>query len=286
MSQAPTHRLVQLSDPHLTAGRTPFAGAIDSDAQLLAAFDRIAESGLVIDAIIVSGDLTDDGSPDAYQRLRAIFAEQSARFGVPILPGVGNHDRRETCHVHLLGEQASDAEIDYVTMINGLRIIHLDSTIPGSGAGEVTAAQLDWLRTQLASPAPAGSILVIHHPPIGYSSELLGLVALADPAPLADVLAGSDVRFLVSGHWHTPGAASFAGIPMALAGSISVATDPAFIKTGYRGLAGGQSFSIIEVFDDSIFSAVVPITPGPKLYDLETDTLRAALADSEAGRSA
>lgn len=278
MSQ-PTHRLIQLSDLHFTAGRQLFGGGIDSDAQLLAAFDRIAESGWQIDAIIASGDLTDDGSPDAYQRLRAIFDEQSERLGgVPILPGAGNHDRRETFREHLLGLEPSAAAIDYVTDVRGLRVIHLDSSIPQAGAGEVTPEQLDWLRQVLASPAEAGTLLVIHHPPLDYSSELLELVALADPQPLAEVLSGSDVRMILSGHWHTSGAGSFAGIPVGLAGAVSVPADPVFIAHGHRGLANGQSFTLIEVHPRSVFAGVVPIGPNQTLYELRTEQLRAAMA--------
>ena len=42
----PTHRLIQLSDLHLTERGTPLHGVLDCEAQLRAAFDRVAASAL------------------------------------------------------------------------------------------------------------------------------------------------------------------------------------------------------------------------------------------------
>ncbi|WP_246271743.1 hypothetical protein [Amycolatopsis acididurans] len=51
-------------------------------------------------------------------------------------------------------------------MIGGLRIIALDSSVPGHGHGELSGGQLDWLARELATPAPDGTILAPHHPPL------------------------------------------------------------------------------------------------------------------------
>lgn len=74
-STQPSHRLVQLSDFHFTEGNELLFDLVDTEQQLRRAFDRLADSGQRFDAVIISGDLADAGSAEAYQRLAGLVAE-------------------------------------------------------------------------------------------------------------------------------------------------------------------------------------------------------------------
>ena len=78
-------------------------------------------------------------------------------------------------------------------------MITLDSSVPGHHYGEITDGQLDWLRAELAVPAPDGTILALHQPPVPCIQDLAVLVELRDQSRLADVLRGSDVRAILAG---------------------------------------------------------------------------------------
>lgn len=168
--------------------------------------------------------------------------------------------------------------VDSVAVVRGLRIIHLDSSVPGAGHGHLDAAQLSWLAEVLADPAPHGSVLVVHHPPTPTSSELMGLVALRNPADLARALRGSDVRIILSGHMHASGTSMLAGIPVAICGALSHAADPLYDHLGHRGMTEGQSFTIVEFFADQVVTNVVPLTAHPTLRMVRPAEVAARLA--------
>ena len=62
--------------------------------------------------------------------------------------------------------EGSAATQDRVHDVAGLRIVSLDTSVPGYHHGELTDDQLAWLADVLATPAPHGTLLALHHPPI------------------------------------------------------------------------------------------------------------------------
>ena len=115
---------------------------------------------------------------------------------------MGNHDERAAYARGLL-RQRHDGCQDRVHEVGGLRVVALDTSVPGYHHGELTDDQLAWLREQLATPAPYGTLLALHHPPIPVPM-LRGRRdhRLDDQHRLAEVLEGSDVRAILGGHFH------------------------------------------------------------------------------------
>ena len=126
----------------------------------------------------------------------------AARLGCEVVWVMGNHDDRGAMRQHLLGEPPSGAPLDRVLLVNGLRIVTLDTSVPGHHHGEVSDAQLAWLARVLDVPAPSGTILAMHHPPLPTVADLAVAVELVDQHRLAGVLAGTDVRAILAGHLH------------------------------------------------------------------------------------
>lgn len=261
----PIHVIAHISDTHFLGGRKPLYGAVDTDATITRALEQLERSETRPEAIVITGDLADVAEPDAYERLKAIIEPAAERMGSQIVWVMGNHDERAPFARILLGEVETDATQDRVYDVNGLRIIALDSTVPGYHHGDLTPAQLDWLRTELATPAPHGTILALHHPPIPTPIELMALIELDHQADLADVIRGTDVRAILAGHLHYSTTGTFASIPVSVAAATCYTIDTSAEPGTLAGINGGQTFNLVHVYDDQIVHSIVPIGDDPRV---------------------
>lgn len=258
--RAPARRtLVHISDTHLIAGNRPLSGSFDPIANLeamLARIERIRDA----DALVITGDLTDLGEPEAYLDLKRLVEPVAQRMGIPVVWVAGNHDERPEMRHHLLGEEASQDPIRSTLDLDGLRLIALDSTVPGWHHGEIGEEQLAWLAEQLRTPAPLGTILALHHPPLPSHVPMFDILDLKDQPALADVVRGSDVRAILAGHLHYSMSGSFAGIPTHVAAASCYTMDVARPALEVNGMDAGQSFHLVHVYDDQVTSTVVPVS--------------------------
>lgn len=257
----PNFCILHLSDTHLVAEGILY-GDVDSGLRLRQILGDVQASKVRPDVLVFSGDLTDRGEAAAYDALRELVEPVAAELGATVVWAMGNHDDRAQFRAHLLDEEPSSASIDTVLEIDGLRMIVLDTTVPGYHHGEVTDAQLAWLTEVLATPAEFGSILVMHHPPIPAVLELSTLVELIDQHKLADVLRHSDIRTILSGHLHYSTSATFAGIPVSVVSATSYTQDLAVSAGAVRGRDGAQAHNLVYVYDDTVVHSVVPLRGG------------------------
>ena len=273
----PDHFLIHLSDTHLVTGGRLY-GAVDSEARLRAMFAEIELGGVRPEAIVITGDLADTGEPDAYATLRAIVEPVAARLGAQVIWVMGNHDDRAAFRSGLLGQLPSTAPVDRVHDLSGLRLIVLDSTVPGHHHGLVTDAQLDWLAEELASPAPHGTIIAMHHPPVPTVQDLAILVELRRQDALAEVIRGSDVRSIIAGHLHYSTTAMFAGVPVSVASATCYTQDIAM--PGTRARDGAQAFNLVHVYDDTVMHSVVPVGRYPEVSSVGPGETARILAEN------
>ncbi|ADU50115.1 metallophosphoesterase [Intrasporangium calvum] len=255
---APTHVIAHLSDLHLIAGEGLLHGHIDTAAQFRKALARVEESGEGIDALVLSGDLTDVGQPEAYALLREIVAPVSERLAAPVVVTGGNHDERRALAAGLHAVDTDEPQ-DTVTKVNGLRILTLDSALPGFHHGGFSDAQYAWLADQLTEPAPHGTILVMHHPPITYRSPLMQLLDFEDVPRLRTALEGTDVRAILSGHLHVTSFGTLGAIPVFVAGGICYVDDAGAPRELLMAVDGPQSWNLIEVHADHVVGTVIPV---------------------------
>lgn len=254
----PDHFILHLSDTHFV-GEGDLYGSVDSERHLRQLFDELEQSAARPEAIVFTGDLADTGDPGAYARLRAIVDPAAARMGTRVIWVMGNHDDRSAFRQGLLDQGPGSAPIDRVYDVNGLRIIALDSSVPGYHYGELASSQLDWLAEELSSPAPHGTIIAMHHPPIPSVLDLAVLVELRDQASFAEVVSGSDVRGIIAGHLHYSSTATFAGVPVSVASATCYTQDLNVPVGGTRARNGAQGFNLVHVYEDTILHSVVPL---------------------------
>jgi 3',5'-cyclic AMP phosphodiesterase CpdA len=256
--QTPRHTVVQLTDLHIEERGAQLRFGFDSAALAERALELVLESRLRPSALVFTGDLVEQGRPAEYRRLRELVEPWLARIGAPAVWVAGNHDDRGALREHLLGEPAGGDPLDHITQVGGLRIAVLDSTVPGQPYGELSAEQLSWLCTQLAAPAPDGTVLALHHPPLPSPSRLSQVMRLRNRHELGTALAGTDVRIVLAGHTHVVSAGVLAGVPVWTGGAATLLSDALPPDFGSRGRRSA-TLSRIDLFDDDVIVTSVPI---------------------------
>jgi 3',5'-cyclic AMP phosphodiesterase CpdA len=168
--------------------------------------------------------------------------------------------------------------------VRGLRIVALDSTVPGWHHGELSDGQLGWLRDILANPAPHGTILALHHPPIPVPMmRLAEIIELHDQHELAEVVAGSDVRAIVGGHFHFTSYSTFAGVPVSVASATCYTSELAPDQRLLSGVDGHQAFTMLHLYADRVVHSVVPAADAPEVsgYGIDVQAPFEALTAAE-----
>lgn len=177
-----------------------------------------------VDAVLVTGDVTDHGLPAEYEQARTILSSTHPLFTCP-----GNHDTRRAYREVLLGVDGDDAPVNEVHRVAGAVLALCDSTIPGQVDGFLADETIAWLTAVLAdTPSDAPVFIGFHHPPTILHSPFIDAVRQHGEHRLADVVrAHPQVVALLCGHAHTPAATTFAGRPLRVApGVVSTLTLP------------------------------------------------------------
>lgn len=253
------HVLAHISDTHLLGEGRALYGKVPVEQRLASLLARLEACPIVPDALVFTGDLTDLGEADAYRRLRAVVDPVATRLGAEVVWVMGNHDERAAYASLLFDEGETDAPQDRVHDVRGLRVISLDTTVPGYHHGEITSSQLEWLTRVLSTPARHGSILAMHHPPVPTPLEVMAVLELHDQPALAEVLRDSDVRLILGGHLHYSTHSLFAGIPVSVAAATCYTLDlGANAERILSGVDGGQSFDFVHVYDEQVVTSTVP----------------------------
>lgn len=195
--------IAQISDLHLKAGGKLSYGVVDTLAALRRAVDHLNASQPRPDIVVISGDLVDFGHPDEY----AVLRPELERLAMPYYLVPGNHDDR----THMLAAfadhgylpQSPEAPLDWVVDTHPVRLIGLDTTIPGSHGGQLQDSQLRWLDAQLALRPQVPTLLILHHPPFISGIGHMDLQPFGNAAALQRVIAGNpQVERLLCGHLH------------------------------------------------------------------------------------
>jgi 3',5'-cyclic AMP phosphodiesterase CpdA len=272
---APHHAVAHLSDPHLIGAGGLHYGVIDNVANLRRALDRLAAVRPAPQALVFTGDLADQGAPDAYATLRSIVEPAAAEMGAIVVWTMGNHDERAP-FARGLFDSDHDGFQDRVYEVDGLRIVALDTSVPGYHHGELRPEQLSWLADVLAAPAEHGTLLAMHHPPLPVPMlRAAELIELHDQQSLAEVITGTDVRGILAGHLHLSTWSTFAGVPVSVAAASCYTTDPAPIDRFVSGVDSGQAFTMVHTYDDRLVHTLVPLERGTEVSHVGSDIAEA-----------
>ena len=204
---APT-LLVQLTDLHIREpGRLAYR-RVDTSRNYRAVVESVLSLRQRADAIIISGDLTDFGREREYASLREQLAPfETAAIPVYLIPG--NHDDRAALrrafagHRYLEADRADDV-VQYGVDVGPLRLLTLDTCIPGQSAGRLDAERLAWLEHELDACTDRPIVIAMHHPPFQTLIGHMDKIGLLEGGAALEALVARhpNIERVICGHLH------------------------------------------------------------------------------------
>lgn len=196
-------RFVQISDTHVrkqygSEGADALLGKLPVPANNLRKILQDTD-WTQTDFAVITGDLVHEGICEDYEFLKNLI-EEEVPSDKKVLYVLGNHDEKEAFNEVFLGKKEA-TPYHYVEYVDGYRLIVLDSAVPGKESGRILPEQLEWLSQVLAEPSEKGSMIFVHHP-LFWCGEQLYHMEMTNSEEVLEVLKGSDVFAIFSGHTH------------------------------------------------------------------------------------
>lgn len=196
--------IAQISDPHISLERPPKQEALRRTVSHLLGLP------LRPDAVVVTGDCADGGTPAEYARLRELLEP----LPMPVYVVPGNHDQRHTLQA-AFGEQGTHGLpgfVQYAAQVGPLRLLALDTHVPGQNGGLLDTPRLNWLAERLDEAPETPTLIFMHHPPLVSGLSVMDSIGLEGTERLRDVLARHpQVRRVLAGHTHMAQTQTFGG---------------------------------------------------------------------------
>lgn len=247
--------LVQLSDFHIGA---TWAEA-DPLAGLAAAVESVRSLATRPDAVLVSGDLSDNATDEEYEHVRELLAP----LGAPVYVLPGNHDDRDALRRHFDVPGVGDELVQYAVDLGPMRLVVLDTAIRGENPGTLGGERLGWLDAELAAAADRPTLVAMHHPPFATGVDLWDELAGLPPADWSGLAAVIErhrhVLRLVSGHFHRTIIGSVAGRPALVVPSTYVQARLDFALEALELADEPAGFAVHAVVDGELVSHVQPV---------------------------
>ena len=204
--------IAQISDPHLGL-HADYADSIDALARAVAAVGEMDPTPV---AVLVTGDLTYDGNPEEYERVREILEP----LAMPVHPIPGNHDRRENLRAAFSehsGIAGAGEFLDYAVDCGPVRVLNVDTAIEREAGGAIGPERIRWIERELESRGDGPTILAMHHAPVGVGLAEFDEIVLApeDRWALRDLFErGPAPELIVCGHIHRGATAQLGRVPV------------------------------------------------------------------------
>ena len=196
--------LLQLSDLHVRPAGMPLSRVVEASQLTERALRAVSAFRPRPDAVLITGDLTDAGRPDEYAELLGMLRRHLGGCRVLLLPG--NHDRHDNFRAALAAYEGVSSDptfVQYVVEDLPIRMIVLDSVVPGADHGELCADRLRWLDARLAEAPDRPTFLALHHPPILCGLPVCDSINLHSMDALGAVLRRHpQVERILCGHHH------------------------------------------------------------------------------------
>jgi len=261
--------IAQLSDTHIRIPGTPLFNGVDSDIQLQKAIDWLLSDQLSVDAVVISGDLTQDGLVEEYQHLRQLLTPLANQM--PIYLALGNHDHLENFmqvfsdYPGIVQASAQDA-LQYRVKIGDYQFLILDSLEVGNDQGHLNPNRLDWLNQQLQRTTDK-TVIVIHHPMIDIGNPLMDDMHVFESEAFGQIVEQHQhIELILCRHIHRTIFGKFKQVPVIIGPSTAhqypINVTHASAKILSQEAPGFLIHTCVD--DSSILTHQIPISPFKK----------------------
>jgi Icc protein len=207
--------ICQLTDLHVCGAGLSSNRVSETNMLTGRAFRAVAALRPAPDVVVITGDLTESGLAAEYANLVALIRKY---LTLPVYVIPGNHDRRDNFRrdlAHLSGVTADPVYVQYAVDDYPVRLVMLDTLVPGHGHGELRDEQLSWLDRTLAAVPDKPTMIGMHHPPFICGIAHMDGINLRNAEAFAAAIGRhAQVKRIICGHHHRP---IFTGLAHALA---------------------------------------------------------------------
>lgn len=193
--------IAQITDTHIRIPGKLAYRRVDTAKYLAEAVAHLNRLDPAPDVVVMTGDLVDFAKPEEYAHLAALIAPLKA----PVYLMPGNHDGRDELRAAFPTHRYLPREgfLQYAIEDWPVRLVAVDTLIPGEGGGEVCAARLDWLERTLLSGRARPTVVMMHHPPFRTGIDFMDGHGLKGSDGFARVIARHpQVERVIAGHLH------------------------------------------------------------------------------------
>ncbi len=189
-------RVLHVTDPHLFADSDSSLRGIVTHTSLQRVLRHIQASDWAADMVAMTGDLIQDGSHEAYERI----CESMLPLGLPVYFVPGNHDVRPIMKDALVHPDFHYCES---VIIGAWLITGIDSCMSDSAAGRIDDHEMERLEKVLEDTAAEHVLICLHHPPLPVGSTWLDQVGLRNGDEFLRLISRTGkVRAAIFGHVH------------------------------------------------------------------------------------
>ena len=203
--------LAQLSDLHVMPKGELAYGRVDTAPMLRDAIAHVNRLDPQPDAVLLTGDLADKGQREAYAHMREILADLRATYYV--IPG--NHDRHDEFRRAFADQPylpTTGPFIQFAIETLPLRLVALDSVVPGRTRGNRCDERLAWLDRTLGQRPDVPTLVMMHHAPFVTALPHFDDVGMDGIDALERVIARHrQVERVLCGHVHRATQIRFGG---------------------------------------------------------------------------
>jgi Icc protein len=212
--------IAQISDLHIKRPGELAYGQVDTAAALTRCIAHLNRFRPRPKLVVITGDLVDSGPEEEYAHLRELLAP----LELPMAAIPGNHDDRERFRRTFpsVASGSANCAID----VEGLRLLLLDSSVPGKDYGELDSDTLAWLESRLAEHPDRPALVFLHHPPFETGIAHMDRQSLRNAPDLAAIVRQhAQIRLIAAGHVHRAVTTLFAGAPAGICPAPNHAVD-------------------------------------------------------------
>lgn len=197
--------IAQISDTHIREEGQLAYRHVETAGFLARCVEQLRSMTPRPDFVLATGDLVDAGRREEYRHLRRLLTP----LPMPVYLVPGNHDDRDALrsefadHAYL----PRDGEfLQYVVDGDPVRLVVLDTLIPGQGSGRLCDDRLAWLDARLGEAPDTPTVIVMHHPPFVTAIEHMDRLGLLEGGDRLGAIVDRyrNVERIVCGHLHRP----------------------------------------------------------------------------------
>lgn len=211
----------QITDLHVGHKLSLAGGEVDPLAQVKRVIVHLSTLKPAVDLILLTGDLSETGAIETYMELKEVL--QAATMPVFLIPG--NHDDKDNLrmifddHGYLTGD---DEFLHFVIEGYPLRLLGLDTLIPGEEGGCLCSRRLAWFEARLAEAPATPTLVFMHHPPCATGLSFFDRMRFRGGDEMGVIIARhSQVAGVICGHVHRAIHVRWCGTVVSTAPSVS-----------------------------------------------------------------